>query len=142
MSDDRSLDMRRQLIDEIWEEIASLKGKELDEYLAGIGLSPEDLLRDYSRAMDTAIAGPKRARFEEARSLVRQRKVADFGKILSFDLAKKKEIMAAIRDRADRTNEMTIAARNRKIEDENDLDVFLEACLRLGLIDSAGNLKD
>lgn len=37
---------------------------------------------------------------------------------------------------------MTIAARNRKIADENDLDVFLEACLRLGLIDSEGNLKD
>lgn len=142
MSDDRSLDMRRQLIDEIWDEIASLKGKELDEYLASIGLSPEELLRDYSRAMDAAIAGPKRARFEEARRLVRQRKAADSGKILSFDLARKKQIMAAIRDRADRTNEMTIAARNRKIADENDLDVFLEACLRLGLIDSEGNLKD
>lgn len=77
MSDDRSLDMRRQLIDEIWDEIASLKGKELDEYLASIGLSPEELLRDYSRAMDAAIAGPKRARFEEARRLVRQRKAAD-----------------------------------------------------------------
>ena len=49
--------------------------------------------------------------------------------------------MAAVRDHADRTNEMTIAARNRKIEDESDLDVFLEACLRLGVIDSDGNLK-
>jgi hypothetical protein len=28
------------------------------------------------------------------------------------------------------------------IEDENDVDVFLEACLRLGIIDSDGNLKD
>jgi hypothetical protein len=37
---------------------------------------------------------------------------------------------------------MTIAARNRTIEDEKDLDVFLEACLRLGMIDSEGNLKD
>ena len=142
MSDDRSLDLRRQLIDEIWEEIASLKGKELDDYLASIGLSPEDLLRDYSKAVDAAIAAPKRARFEEARRLVRQKKAADPSKILSFDLAKKTQIMAAIRDRADRTNEMTIAARNRKIEDENDLDVFLEACLRLGVIDSDGNLKD
>jgi hypothetical protein len=57
-------------------------------------------------------------------------------------LAKKREVMAAIRDRADRTNEMTVAARNRRIEDENDLDVFLEACLRLGVIDSDGNLKE
>jgi hypothetical protein len=92
--------------------------------------------------VDAAIAAPKRAQFEEARRLIRQRKAADSGKILSFDLAKKKQIMAAIRDRADGMNEMTIAARNRKIEDENDLDVFLEACLRLGVIDSDGNLKD
>ena len=36
---------------------------------------------------------------------------------------------------------MTIAARNQKIEDEGDLDAFLKACLRLGLIDSEGNVK-
>jgi hypothetical protein len=142
MSDDRSLDLRKQLIDEIWDEIASLKGKELDDYLASIDVKPQDLLRDYSRARDAAIAGPKRARFEQARRLVRQNNAADSGKILSFDLAKKREVMAAIRDRADRTNEMTVAARNRRIEDENDLDVFLEACLRLGVIDSDGNLKE
>jgi hypothetical protein len=142
MSDDHSLDLKQQLIDEVWEEIASLKGKELDEYLASIGLRPEDLLRDYSSAMNAAIAAPKRARFEEARRLLRQRTAADSAKILSFDLARKKQIIAAIKDRADKTNEMTIAARNRTIEDENDLDVFLEACLRLGLIDSEGNLKD
>ena len=141
MSEDRSLDPKRQLIDEIWEEICSLKGKELDEYLAGVGLSPDDLLRDFSKAMDAAIAAPKRARFEEARLLVRQRKAGDFAKILSFDVTRKKQIMAAIRDHADRTKGMTIAARNRRIEDENDLDLFLEACLRLGVIDSDGNLK-
>lgn len=142
MSDDRSLDLRKQLIDEIWDEIASLKGNELDDYLASIGLSPQDLLRGYSTARDAAIAAPKRARFEEARGLVQQKKVVDSGNILSFDPAKKRQIMAAIRDRADKTNEMTIAARNRRIEDENDLDVFLEACLRLGMIDSDGNLKE
>jgi hypothetical protein len=142
MSDDRSLDLRKQLLDEIWDEIASLKGNELDDYLASIGVSPQDLLRDYSRARDAAIATPKRARFEEARGLVQQKKVIDSGNILSFDPAKKRQIMAAIRDRADKTNEMTIAARNRRIEDENDLDVFLEACLRLGMIDSDGNLKE
>jgi hypothetical protein len=141
MSDDRSLYLKRQLFDEIWEEIGSLNGEELDDYLASIGLNSEDLLRDYSRAMNAAIAAPKRARFEEALRLVRQKKAADFGKIVSLDVARKKQIMAAIRDHADRTNKMTIAARNRKIEDENDLDVFLEACLRLGMIDSDGNLK-
>jgi len=54
----------------------------------------------------------------------------------------RRHIIATIKDRADKTNEMTIAARNRTIEDENDLDVFLEACLRLGMTDSEGNLKD
>jgi hypothetical protein len=141
MSDDRNLHLKRQLFDEIWEEISSLRGKELDDYLRSIGLSPDDLLRDYSKAVDAAIAAPKRARFEEARRLMRQKKAADFGKIVSLDVARKKQIMAAVRDHTDRTNEMTVAARNRKIEDENDLDVFLEACLRLGVIDSDGNLK-
>jgi hypothetical protein len=92
--------------------------------------------------LKVAIAAPKRAQFEEARRLVQQKRTADFGKILSFDVARKKQIVAAVRDHVDRTNEMTIAARNRKIEDENDLEVFLEACLRLGLIDCDGNLKD
>jgi CHASE3 domain sensor protein len=141
MSDDRNLHLKQQLFDDIWEEIGSLKGKELDDYLASIGLSPEDLLQDYSKKMNAAIAAPKRARFEEALRLVRQKKAADFRKIVSLDVARKKQMMAAVRDHADRTNEMTIAARNRKIEDENDLDVFLEACLRLGVIDSDGNLK-
>jgi len=80
--------------------------------------------------LDAACAAPKRARFEEARRQVRQRTGADFGKILSFDMTKKKQIMAMIRNHAARTNEMTIAARNHKIEDEGDLDSFLEACLR------------
>jgi hypothetical protein len=141
MSDDRSLFSKQQLLDEIWEEIGSLKGKELDEYLAGIGLAPEDLLQGYAKALKAACAVHKRTRFEEAQRRVRQKGGTDFGKILSFEVAKKKEIMAAISDYAAKTNEMTIAARNRKIEDEEDLDSFLEACLRLGLIDSEGNLK-
>jgi hypothetical protein len=141
MIDERSLHFKRQLVDEIWEEISSLNGNELDDYLASLGLNPEDLLRDYSNAMNAAIAAPGRARFEEARRLMRQKKAADFGKITSLDVARKKQIMATVRDHADRANEMTIAARNRKIEDENDLDVFLEACVRLGVIDSDGNLK-
>lgn len=141
MSDDRNLLSKQELLDEIWEEIGSLEGQELDKYLASLGLAPDDLLKGYAKALDAACAAPKRARFEEARLRVRQKSAGDFGKILSFDVAKKKEIMAAIRDHAARTNEMTIAARNQKIEDEGDLDSFLEACVRLGLIDSDGNLK-
>ena len=74
MSDDRSLHIKRQLLDEIWEEIGSLKGKELDEYLVSIGLNPQELLMDYSKAGAAATAAPKRARFEEARRRIRQMK--------------------------------------------------------------------
>jgi len=140
MSDDRSLHLKRQLLDEIWDEIDSLEGKELDEYLASIGLAPSGLLEDYAKALNAACAAPKRALFEEARRQMRRKISADFGKILSFDVAKKKEIMAAIREHAARTNDMTIAARNQKLEDEGNLDSFLEACVRLGLIDADGNL--
>jgi hypothetical protein len=141
MTDDRSLHLKRQLLDEIWEEIGSLEGKELDEYLASIGLAPDRLLQDFAEALNAACAARKRARFEEARRQLRQKSSPEFGKIFSFDLAKKKAIMAAIRDHAARTKDMTIAARNQKIEDEGDLDSFLEACVRLGLIDGEGNLK-
>jgi hypothetical protein len=141
MTDDRNLHLNRQLLDEIWEEISSLEDKELDKYLVSIGLAPDGLLQNYAEALNAACAAPKRARFEEARRQLRQKSSADFGKILSFDVAKKKAIMAAIKDHAARTNEMTIAARNQKIEDEGDLDRFLEACVRLGFIDGEGNLK-
>ena len=142
MSEDRSLLFKRQLLDDIWDEISSLKGKELDEYLVSLGLSPNDLLQKYAGALDAACAAPKRALFEEARRQVRRNKGAEVGKIISFDLAKKKEIMAAIKKHAVRTNNMTIAARNQRIKDEDDLDSFLEACLRLGVIDAEGNVQE
>ena len=66
--------------DEIWEEIGSLKGKELDEYLVSIGLNPQELLMDYSKAVAAATTAPKRARFEEACRRIRQMKTAGPGK--------------------------------------------------------------
>jgi hypothetical protein len=141
MNDNQALLLKQQLLEELWDDIGSLNGKELDEYLAGLGLTPDSLLQDYAKAFDAACTAQKRARLEQARQQLRQSAKVDFGKILSFDLRKKQQIMAAIRDHAARTKEMTIAARNQKIEDERDLDGFLEACLRLGLIDSEGNLK-
>jgi hypothetical protein len=142
MSEDRSLLFKRQLLDDVWEEIASLKGKELDDYLVSLGLSPDDLLQKYEKALVATCDAPKRALFGEARRRVRQNRVADVSKIISFDLAKKKEIMAAIKKHAATTNNMTLAARNQTIEDEGDLDSFLEACLRLGVIDTEGNVQE
>jgi hypothetical protein len=142
MSDDDTPPLRIRLLDEIWDEIGSLEGAELDEYLAGLGLAPHDLLQDYSKAMEAASAAARRARFEEARRQVRRPTNVEFGKILALDIARKKEVLAAIKERAARTKDMTIAARNQRIEDEGDLNSFLEACLRLGVIDEEGNLID
>ena len=142
MSEDRSLLFKQQLLDDIWEEITSLKGKDLDEYLVSLGLSPDDLLQKYAKALHAACAAPKRARFEEARRRVNESRGGDVSKIVSFDLAKKKEIMDSIKKHAATTNNMTIVARNQKIEDEGDLDSFLEACLRLGVIDADGNVQE
>ncbi len=138
MSGDRSTDFRKQLADEIWEELSSLKGKELDDYLASIGLKSKELLEGFSKAKDAAVSAPKRARLEEARRLVRQRRPADPVQILTFDPARKKQIMEALKNHP----EMTRAARNGRIEGDSDVDVFLEACLRLGVIDADGNVKD
>lgn len=136
MSDNRAAPLRLRLLDEIWDEIGSLEGAELDEYLAGLGLAPDDLLLTYSKAMAAAAAAPGRARFEEARRRVRRGADLGFGKILAFDVARKKAMLAEIT----KVRGMTIAARNRRIEDEGDLNSFLEACLRLEVIDDEGNV--
>ena len=81
MTDDRSLHLKQQLLDEIWEEIGSLEGKELDEYLAGIGLGSDSLLENYAEALNAACVASKRARFEKARRELRHKSDADFGKI-------------------------------------------------------------
>jgi hypothetical protein len=138
MSGDRSADLRKQLADEVWEELSSLKGQELEDYLASIGLKSEELLDSFSKAKAAAVAAPLRARFEEARRLVGQRRPSGAGKILAFEPARKKQILEALKDHP----EMTRAARNGRIEDDSDVDAFLEACLRLGVIDADGNVKD
>jgi len=137
MSGDRSADLRKQLADEVWEELSSLRGQELDDFLAAIGLKSEELLDAFSKAKAAAVAAPMRARFEEARRLVAQRRPADAARILTFDPDRKKRIMDALKDHP----EMTRAARNGRIADDSDVDVFLEACLRLGVIDADGNVK-
>jgi hypothetical protein len=141
MAEDRKLRFKEQLLDEIWQEIGSLKGEALDRHLSEIGLDPGAALRKYANTMDAAVLGAKRARFDQAKLRVKGRTAAAKINVVAFDLARKTEIMSAIRGMAARSNEMTIAARNQKIESEQDLDSFLEACLALGVIDEEGNLK-
>jgi hypothetical protein len=141
MAEDRKLLFKEQLLDEIWQEISSLKGDDLDRQLSEIGLDPDVALQQYASTVDAALVRLKRARFEQAKIRVRGRTAATRTNVVSFDLARKREIMSAVRSMAARSNEMTIAARNQKIESEQDLDSFLEACVVLGVIDEEGNLK-
>ena len=66
MSKDQNFVLKEQLLGEIWDEISSLNGHALDEYLTDIGLSPDVLLQDYAKGIDAARIASKRARFEEA----------------------------------------------------------------------------
>jgi hypothetical protein len=141
MAEDRKLLFKEQLLDEIWQEISSLKGEDLDRHLSEIGLDPDAALQQYAKTVDAAVVGLKRSRFEQAKIDVKARTAAAKTNVVLFDLARKRAIMTAIRGMAARSNEMTIAARNQKIESEQDLDSFLEACVALGVIDEEGNLK-
>lgn len=142
MSDPRIPPLKERLLDEIWGEMSSLKGNDLDLYLRDIGLNPDELLEANSKALNNALSASKRARFELAREHVRKRPAAATSQVVSFDLAKKRDIMASIKAMSAKTGAMTIAARNQKMETEQDLDSFLEACLALGVIDDNGNLKE
>ena len=76
MSDDRDRLFKQQLIDDVWDELISLKGKELDEYLESLGLAPNDLLRKYEKALDLAHTASQRVRFEEAAGKYRPRRTS------------------------------------------------------------------
>jgi hypothetical protein len=142
METDRELSFREELLEEIQQEILSLEGSELDEYLIALGMDPNDLLESFDAVFQAPEIAAKRRKFAAARQRPRESHPPLSALVLSFDSAKKREIHSAVTKRVDLTGDMTIAARNRRIESDNDLDRFLEACLRLGLIDESGKLKE
>lgn len=142
MTKDSTSKLRDLLLEEIADDLMSLNGKELDDYLRDIDLDPSAIVDEFDAAVAAASAKLGRARFEEARRIVARGQSIGTGTIASLDSARKRKIAADIRSRAQQTGEMTIAARNQKIEDDADLDSFLEACVKLGMIDDEGNLKD
>jgi hypothetical protein len=142
METDRELSFCEELLEEIQQEILSLEGSELDEYLIALGMDPNDMLESFDAVFQAPEIAAKRRKFAAARQHPRESQAPLSALILSFDPAKKREIHSAVTKRVDLTGDMTIAARNRRIESDNDLDSFLEACLRLGLIDESGKLKE
>lgn len=141
-SADRGSSFRAQLLDEISEEIGRLEGEPLDEYLRDVGLDPKGLLVDFEMSLKLLATSHGRRRFDEARAMLAASPSPSAGKLLDLDVARKRSVFAAVKERMDATGEMTVAARNRKITSEEDLDSFLQACVRLGVIDENGELKD
>lgn len=141
MSEKGNRSFNEQILDEIWDEISLLEGSELDELLREIGLEPDELLQQYVKSAEGAKTALRRARFEDAKLHVRDAKHPNISNVVSLGIARKQQILVAIKDRMSQSNDMTMAARNQKIDAEEDLDSFLEACVRLGVIDEDGNLK-
>lgn len=139
---DKHGSLRETLIAEVSEELASLEGEALDAFLTDIGQDPATLLEQSKSALAGAVRRQKMVRLEDAREQLRRRKLPNTSIISGFDVAKKQDLLRRIKRHSEESGEMTIAARNQKIESEEDLDAFLEACLRLGLIDEDGNMKD
>jgi hypothetical protein len=139
---DRETSLRDELLDGILEDMLALEGAELDAYLIELGLDPDDLLASFDAVFQDPEIAAKRRRFAAARKNKQATIVTTGATIISFDPSRKREIFVTVKKHVEQTGQMTIAARNRRIESDDDLDSFLEACLRLGVIDEDGNLKE
>lgn len=133
--------LREALLAEVAEELDALDGAELDKFLLEIGEDPDRLVQQGGAALSAALAARGRRRFEDARAQLKTRTPVRTASIVTLDVAKKRALLEAIRVHGEKTGQMTLAARNRKIESEADLDSFLEACLKLGVIDENGEIK-
>jgi hypothetical protein len=142
METGRELSLREELLDEIQQELLSLEGPALDEYLLALGLNPNDMLEGFEAVFQDPEIAAKRRKFLAARQRSHEPQVPLNASILSFEPSRKRAIFDVVKKRVDAVGDMTIAARNRRIESDDDLDSFLEACLRLGIIDETGKLKE
>lgn len=133
--------IRESLLSEIIEEIGSLDGSELDAFLLELGLDPESLLEGGKSIRQNAIQETRIARLRDAQAQLRSKKDSG-GSFSTLDSDRKYEIFERIKQYSETSGEMTLAARNSQIDSEQDLDTFLDACFRLGLIDETGELID
>lgn len=133
---------RETLIDEIIDEIDGLDANDLDAFLRELGEDPDTVLEAGRAVRKGAIAEAKLARLRNAQRELKASKTVNAAALLSFDPDRKREIFERIKQRSETSGEMTLAARNKRIESDKDLDSFLEACLRLGVIDETGEIVD
>lgn len=131
------------LLAEIADELKTLKGDELTQFLTEIGEDRDALLAQSETAIKGALAAQGRMRLQQAREALDAHRKASASVIVSFELARKRALFEAVKSKVDASGDaMTIAARNRTIASEEDLDSVLDAFLQLGLIDEHGNLKE
>lgn len=140
MTSAERVSLRALLIEEVLDELDSLEGTELNEFLIEAGFDPKALLADFERSLPSANISPGRLKFEAARASLME--MPSDSRLVQMDPARKRQVFAAIKRRVAATNDMTIAARNQKLDSETDLDRFLEACIGLGIIDENGDMKD
>lgn len=133
---------RETVIDEILDEIDGLNANDLDAFLRELGEDPSAVLEAGKAVCKGAIAEAKLARLRNAQRELKANTTVNAAALLSFDPDRKREIFERIKQRSAISGEMTLAARNKRIESDKDLDSFLEACLRLGVIDEAGEIVD
>jgi hypothetical protein len=131
--------LRAQLLEEVIEEMSGLEGEALDEFLYQAGFDKQDLLAEFSGWLRSSGTASGRKRFDTARALLSSPGVR--AKVLFLDPSRKQSVFVAVKERMARTGEMTIAARNQRIDSEQDLDSFLDACIELGVINEDGELK-
>ncbi|WP_316206117.1 hypothetical protein [Bradyrhizobium sp. SZCCHNR3058] len=139
MSIDRG-SLRTQLLNEVSDEMSGLDGGALDEYLSQMGFEPKELLVDFEASLRVLDATKGRRRFDMARAVLSSNSPSS--NVLNLEASRKQSVFTAVKERMAATGEMTVAARNQRIASEEDLDSFLAACLRLGIIDENGDLKD
>jgi len=141
MTNNRSISLKEMLLEEAWSDLEEPGQEAIDKFLTDVGIAPDSVTDIFNENIDAATRAQRRQRYENAKQVVRATEKTQPFKIVSFDLSTKQKILARIQDCVTGTGAMTIAARNRTNMTENDMDSFLEACIRLGVIDDDGNLN-
>ena len=140
MTNNSSASLKEILLMEAWSDLESQNTHDFEASIKSLGISADENLKLFEAAVEAAQAIIARQRYELAKVAVLANEKRHPIKLVSYDFLLKKEIFSRIQACAANTGVMTIAARNRTITAESDIDAFLEACIRLGLIDTEGNL--
>ena len=137
----KRLSLKDIVLEEIADELLSLEGEELEQFLAEYEEDAGQALELHRRAIEGARSSLGRAQLDAAKAHLQRRSAAKTAMVFTLDTSKKRALVASIEKKAQATGEMTMAARNRRTNPDDDIDAILEAYLELGLVDENGELK-